>query len=68
MPAELPMPRDERLFRAARELMLSHRWEATLIDMADIANMSERTFPRHFYVTQVSASECGNREPEYIHH
>ncbi len=42
------MPRDERLFRAARELMLSHRWEATLIDMADIANMSERTFPRHF--------------------
>nr|WP_185890112.1 helix-turn-helix transcriptional regulator [Pectobacterium polaris] len=46
--AELPMPRDERLFRAARELMLSHRWEATLIDMADIANMSERTFSRHF--------------------
>ncbi len=28
--------------------MLSHRWEATLIDMADIANMSERTFSRHF--------------------
>ncbi|MEQ9875889.1 helix-turn-helix transcriptional regulator [Pectobacterium brasiliense] len=46
--AELPMPRDERLFRAARELMLSHRWEATLMDMADIANMSERTFSRRF--------------------
>lgn len=46
--AELPMPRDERLFRAVRELMLSHRWEASLIDMADIANMSERTFSRQF--------------------
>ncbi|MDD7994921.1 Transcriptional regulator, AraC family [Kosakonia radicincitans] len=46
--AELPMPRDERLLRAARELMISHRWEASLIDMADIANMSERTFSRQF--------------------
>lgn len=46
--AELPMPDDERLFRAARELMLSHRWEASLNDMADIANMSERSFSRQF--------------------
>ena len=46
--AELPMPHDERLFRAARELMLSHRWEASLIDMADIASMSERSFSRRF--------------------
>ncbi len=46
--AELPMPRDERLYRAARELMISHRWEASLMDMADIANMSVRTFSRHF--------------------
>lgn len=46
--AELPMPRDERLFRATRELMLSHRWEASLTDMADVANMSERSFSRLF--------------------
>ncbi|AUQ24903.1 AraC family transcriptional regulator [Dickeya zeae] len=46
--AELPVPRDERLFRATRELMLSHRWEASLTDMAYIANMSERSFSRLF--------------------
>ncbi|GAB7260294.1 hypothetical protein DaDZ19_19610 [Dickeya ananatis] len=46
--AELPVPRDERLFRAARELMLSHRWEASLTDMAYIGNMSERSFSRLF--------------------
>ncbi|AHJ74346.1 AraC family transcriptional regulator [Kosakonia sacchari] len=46
--AELPMPRDERLFRAARELVFSHHWNASLIDLADIANMSERTFSRQF--------------------
>jgi transcriptional regulator GlxA family with amidase domain len=48
VPAELPMPRDDRLFRAAGELMLSHRWETSLTDMADIANMSERSFSRLF--------------------
>lgn len=46
--AELPMPRDERLFRAVKELMLSHRWEASLTYMADIANISERSFSRLF--------------------
>lgn len=45
---ELPMPRDERLLRAVRKLMLSHRWEASLYGMADVANMSERTFSRMF--------------------
>jgi len=45
---ELPMPQDERLFRAANELMLRHRWEASLSDMADMASMSERTFSRLF--------------------
>jgi len=46
--AELPMPQDERLFRAVGELMRSHRWEASLTDMADIANVSERSFSRLF--------------------
>lgn len=46
--AELPVPRDERLFRAVRELMLSHRWETSLADVAAAANMSERTFSRQF--------------------
>lgn len=46
--AELPMPQDERLFRAIKELMIDHRWDATLIDVADIAHMSERTFSRLF--------------------
>jgi AraC-type DNA-binding domain-containing proteins len=45
---ELPMPQDERLFRAARELVANHRWEASLSDMADIATMSERSFTRLF--------------------
>ncbi|EPO1083710.1 AraC family transcriptional regulator [Cronobacter dublinensis] len=48
VPAELPVPQDERLLRAAEELMLSHRWETSLTDMADIANMSERSFSRLF--------------------
>ena len=48
VPAELPIPQDDRLLRAAGELMLSHRWETTLSDMADIANMSERSFSRLF--------------------
>ncbi len=46
MAAELPMPRDERLFRVASDLMTSQHWEASLSDMADKANMSERTFSR----------------------
>lgn len=45
---ELPMPMDERLFRAIRELMLNQRWGTSLTDVADIANMSERTFSRLF--------------------
>jgi len=48
VPAELPMPHDGRLFRAAEEQMRSHRWETTLSDMADTANMSERSFSRLF--------------------
>ncbi|EGT5710578.1 AraC family transcriptional regulator [Cronobacter dublinensis subsp. dublinensis] len=48
VPAELPVPQDARLLRAAEELMLSHRWETPLTDMADIANMSERSFSRLF--------------------
>lgn len=46
--AELPMPRDERLSRAATELVVNHRWEASMSDLADIATMSERTFSRMF--------------------
>jgi AraC-like DNA-binding protein len=46
--AELPMPHDERLNRATKELLVSHRWEASLSDLAHIANMSERTFSRMF--------------------
>jgi AraC-like DNA-binding protein len=46
--AELPMPKDERLFCAARELLVGHRWEASLSDLAFIASMSERTFSRLF--------------------
>lgn len=46
--AELPMPRDERLFRAAREMMVSHCWDVSLSDMADKASMSERSFSRQF--------------------
>lgn len=45
---ELPVPNDERLFCATRELLVSHRWEASLSDLAFIANMSERTFSRLF--------------------
>lgn len=45
---ELPMPQDERLARAARELLVSHRWKASLSELADIAAMSERTFSRLF--------------------
>lgn len=48
VPAQLPMPQDDRLLRAARELMLSHRWETSLTEMADVANMSERSFSRLF--------------------
>lgn len=46
--AELPMPHDERLFSAVRELLVSHRWEASLSDLAYIATMSERNFSRLF--------------------
>ncbi|QOV65680.1 AraC family transcriptional regulator [Kosakonia pseudosacchari] len=46
--AELPMPRDARLFRAASELVFNHRWNVALSELADIANMSERTFSRQF--------------------
>lgn len=46
--AQLPMPRDERLFCAAREIMVSYRWEASLSELAHIATMSERTFSRLF--------------------
>lgn len=45
---ELPMPRDERLCRAVNALMRSPRWDASLTDMADVANMSERSFSRLF--------------------
>lgn len=42
------MPHDERLFRAARELLVNQRWEASLSELAFIAAMSERTFSRLF--------------------
>jgi len=45
---ELPMPRDERLFRATRELLVNQRWEASLSELAFIAAMSECTFSRLF--------------------
>lgn len=46
--AALPMPNDERLFSAARELVVNQRWEASMSDLAFIAAMSERTFSRCF--------------------
>jgi len=46
--AELPMPLDERLSCAAKELLVNHRWEASLSDLAFIAAMSERIFSRLF--------------------
>ncbi len=45
---ELPMPHDERLHRAVRELLVNQRWEVSLSDLAFIANMSERSFSRLF--------------------
>lgn len=45
---ELPMPHDERLFCATRELLINQRWDASLSDLAVIAAMSERTFSRLF--------------------
>jgi len=46
--AELPVPQDERLARAARSLLVSQRWDASLSELAEIATMSERTFTRLF--------------------
>lgn len=46
--AELPMPHDERLFSATQELLINHRWETSLSELAYIATMSERTFSRLF--------------------
>ena len=46
--AALPMPNDERLFSAVRELLVNQRWEASMSDLAFIAAMSERTFSRLF--------------------
>ncbi len=46
--AELPVPQDERLARAARTLLVSQRWDASLSELAEIAAMSERTFTRLF--------------------
>ena len=46
--AELPMPHDERLFNATQELLINHRWETSLSELAYIATMSERTFSRLF--------------------
>lgn len=45
---DLPMPRDERLFRAASELLVNQRWDASLSDLAFVATVSERTFSRLF--------------------
>ncbi|MEO3989100.1 AraC family transcriptional regulator [Pseudocitrobacter cyperus] len=44
----LPVPHDARLFRAARELLVNQRWDASLSDLASIAAMSDRTFSRLF--------------------
>lgn len=46
--AELPVPQDERLARAARTLLVSQRWDVSLSELAEIAAMSERTFTRLF--------------------
>lgn len=46
--AELPVPQDERLFRATSELLIHQRWDASLSYLADIAAVSERTFSRLF--------------------
>ncbi|WP_174510023.1 AraC family transcriptional regulator [Klebsiella oxytoca] len=45
---KLPMPHDERLFSAARELLVNQRWDASLSELAYIAAVSERTFSRLF--------------------
>jgi AraC-like DNA-binding protein len=42
------MPHDERLFCAARELLVNNRWEASMSDLASVAAMSERTFSRMY--------------------
>lgn len=44
----LPMPNDERLFSAARSLLVNQRWEASLSELAFMSAMSERTFSRLF--------------------
>lgn len=46
--AELPMPHDERLFNAVRELLINQRWDTSLSELAFIAAVSERTFSRLF--------------------
>ncbi|MCX8979086.1 helix-turn-helix transcriptional regulator [Citrobacter portucalensis] len=46
--AELPMPHDERLFNAVRELLINQRWDISLSELAFIAAVSERTFSRLF--------------------
>lgn len=44
----LPMPNDERLFSAARSLLVNQRWETSLSELAFMSAMSERTFSRLF--------------------
>ncbi len=46
--AELPMPHDERLFNAVRELLINQRWDISLSELSFIAAVSERTFSRLF--------------------
>jgi AraC-like DNA-binding protein len=48
LPTHLPMPFSDGLRRAITELLEANDWEISLHDIASMANLSERTFTRHF--------------------
>lgn len=61
----LPMPNDERLFSAARSLLVNQRWEVSLSELAFMSAMSERTFSRLFMKDTGFSLEHGSSEPEF---
>jgi AraC-like DNA-binding protein len=48
LPIDLPMPSTKRLRHAAYEFLNTGHYLQSLADIAYVANMSERTFSRHF--------------------
>jgi AraC-like DNA-binding protein len=44
----LPMPKDERLRQAVTHLIATNGWHLSMLDVASLAAMSERSFTRHF--------------------